>query len=221
MIGKVEAQLDITLLDPSLITDEMLERCVKPAMNAAVQVIADAATDKLRDHQSAFTGTSQKWSKKAKERNENRMKLVDGVRTKVFVDKEQNTVSGNVFLADEVKHIGTFLEFNRPHIFWGKGESVRQGTPFMRPAYEEQKENAEQTFAEHMRRCLSRKKRSGIYRKTAKVLIAAGVVASLKALQGGAGTGFEPLPEYNPRDPLYGTALPVTGAPSETYYVAA
>ena len=118
--------------------DVMFPKILRPAMEEAMELMADAARENLEAHQSRLTGTALWWTDKAKERAYQRRPLIESIRVSSFVSNGE--ITGFVFVQSDAAHIGRFLE-------WGTEDSTSQvygnyigrgrvPYPFLRPAYE-------------------------------------------------------------------------------------
>lgn len=222
MISKMEFDLDVMLTDPKLFTEQMIRRCVRPAMEQGMRVIAEQALENVAQHDSELTGTRDWWTDKEHEKNTRRPKLRDSIVIGVIIDKAQMLVRGTIEVLEDARYIGRFLEYGHKKFIYGRdtGEFV-EPKPWLRPAFDSRRDQAESVFASELRKCINRRrKRSGILKVVTIGVVAGGVVYS-KGVSGGStafpdeifagyggGGARVDVPAYTP-------------SPTETYWVAA
>jgi hypothetical protein len=148
MAGVVLSPTQTLTLDVEGITKMIVDDVFKPAMAEGIEVIAEAARDNLRAHQSRLTGSALWWTDKAKEAAYQREPLIESIRTSMFVAKGELT--GFVYVKSAAAHVAYFVEYgvadDQKQVYGnytGRGEPPR---PFMRSAAETHGQRAVRTM---------------------------------------------------------------------------
>lgn len=143
---------------PNDFADAIQRRVMRAAMRKAANKVRKRQRQILKPHQSAKTGTSKKWSKKAQDRNAKRSGVYKSIIARVRYDKRSGNIVATIGPDYYDTWVGWFLEVGREIRYWQTDETGEQehGTTkplaFVKRAGRETKTEQDRVITEHIKK---------------------------------------------------------------------